>query len=208
MGSREEREPWEWGVAALNGMETRGAWGGAVVPFAHPSNQRAKSLSPRLCPSQCGNGAGVQSVAYTCPGCGFGVESMRFCKALPLPLPPLYIICGSSGNVRKPQMGHSIPHPSLLSRCQDGGRLSVYHYIPEALVTGIVSFLHLAGPCGRPGQQSVPQTGEYKGRLQPAALLSPLCCLGHSFPGLEGSLVGLGLRNRPAGLSDPGPGLH
>lgn len=54
------------------------------------------------------------------------------------------------------------PYPHCLSGCQEGRRLRAHHYIPEALVTVIVHLPWVAGPCGRPRQQSVPPTGEWK----------------------------------------------
>lgn len=141
------------GECRLDGTGTAG-----FLPHLSPTSvTHTLQVCPRLCLSHRAESSLWESSLWHThvAACGFSVESKQFWKALPHPLPP-YIICGYSGNVRKPQMGHSTPHPSCLSGCQEGGRLRVSLHAGDSNHP----FSHLAGPCGRPRQQSVPQTGE------------------------------------------------
>ena len=75
------------------------------------SDPHTKKRSERLCLSHSGNRAGS-------PACGPhmsqpAVTVLKVCvSGKPFPAPPLFIICGYGGNVRKPQMAPSTPSPA------------------------------------------------------------------------------------------------
>lgn len=69
------------------------------------------------------------------------VTVLKACNSgKPFLLPPLFIICGHSGNIRKPQMAHSTPTPAASPRAKKEEAKSPSLY-PGSPVSLTVPFL-------------------------------------------------------------------